>query len=374
MEPAKGPPLPKFLGILWPWYKEEEPPLPPIIYTCPTCGAQFATEAELLAHIEAEHPGEPPVVYYTCAICGATFTTEEELAAHIAAEHPEEIPLKDLILSNLVASPKVVTVGEYVKISVKVANPNDIPVDYLVKLTGATTAEQLVTIRPHETRTVTFSEIVIWEGYQTVYCDGLSVLIKGERPYPPGEPIPPGAYHCPYNDGFSGDSSCEVGTHIAEVHFGYSYPAGTLNENSFCGLGGKLALYDKIDPWPEGLEKAHWAIQNVISGEYLYKNLNAGQRNFLREWMYWEMGMTYEETGDLIKSYGTAYWQAYIRIDEIAPGWLEDGEAPEPLTRCAYNWPVDETIKGPLPEGYHIVGEPHLGPGGIWYWAVWYWC
>lgn len=92
MEPAKGPPLPRFLGIYWPWYKPELPPLPPTIYTCPYCLAQFSTEVELLAHIESEHPGEVPVVYYTCPICAATFIDQEELYAHILAEHPEVIP------------------------------------------------------------------------------------------------------------------------------------------------------------------------------------------------------------------------------------------------------------------------------------------
>ena len=33
---------------------------PPEVYTCPYCGDEFATEAELLAHIELEHPEMPP--------------------------------------------------------------------------------------------------------------------------------------------------------------------------------------------------------------------------------------------------------------------------------------------------------------------------
>lgn len=65
---------------------------PPKEYVCPYCGAKFSTEAEALAHIEMEHPEEPPIVYYTCTICGATFTTQEELDTHILSEHPEEVP------------------------------------------------------------------------------------------------------------------------------------------------------------------------------------------------------------------------------------------------------------------------------------------
>lgn len=33
----------------------------PIVYVCPYCNIEFATEAELLQHIEQEHPEEPPV-------------------------------------------------------------------------------------------------------------------------------------------------------------------------------------------------------------------------------------------------------------------------------------------------------------------------
>jgi len=34
--------------------------VPPAVYTCPYCGATFSTEAELDAHINAEHPEEVP--------------------------------------------------------------------------------------------------------------------------------------------------------------------------------------------------------------------------------------------------------------------------------------------------------------------------
>lgn len=56
MSPLMGPPLPKWLGLKWPWYKGEGPP--PEGYTCPYCGAPFATYEEMVAHIQSEHPGE----------------------------------------------------------------------------------------------------------------------------------------------------------------------------------------------------------------------------------------------------------------------------------------------------------------------------
>lgn len=88
MEPQKGPPLPKFLGLFWPWYKVTTP----TIYTCPICQMEFATESALAAHIASAHPGEPPVVLYTCSICHAQFNTQAELDAHIATEHPTTPP------------------------------------------------------------------------------------------------------------------------------------------------------------------------------------------------------------------------------------------------------------------------------------------
>ena len=81
-------------GIVW-LLSKKAVAVPPIIYTCPYCGATFATYAELLAHIELEHPEEPPPPpspIYTCPYCGATFATYAELLAHIELEHPEEPP------------------------------------------------------------------------------------------------------------------------------------------------------------------------------------------------------------------------------------------------------------------------------------------
>lgn len=37
------------------------PPITPTVYTCPYCGAEFASQTELGYHIEAEHPEAPPL-------------------------------------------------------------------------------------------------------------------------------------------------------------------------------------------------------------------------------------------------------------------------------------------------------------------------
>ena len=59
-EPWQGPPLPEFLNIYWPWYKEEEVP-PTGAYGCPYCDQSFDTLKELIDHVAAAHPDEPPL-------------------------------------------------------------------------------------------------------------------------------------------------------------------------------------------------------------------------------------------------------------------------------------------------------------------------
>ncbi|GAJ20421.1 unnamed protein product, partial [marine sediment metagenome] len=91
---------------------------PPPVYTCTYCGATFASEAELNVHTSAVHAEEliyanwlrtggtgsieywrsigsplyytPPPVY-TCPYCGATFASESELNVHTSAVHAEEL-------------------------------------------------------------------------------------------------------------------------------------------------------------------------------------------------------------------------------------------------------------------------------------------
>ncbi|GAI66245.1 unnamed protein product [marine sediment metagenome] len=90
MPPQMGPPLPKSMEIYWPWYKVPAPP--EVIYSCPYCEAEFATEAELQAHIATAHPAEPPQIIYMCPYCGAKFSTMSALQAHITAIHPPAPP------------------------------------------------------------------------------------------------------------------------------------------------------------------------------------------------------------------------------------------------------------------------------------------
>jgi len=142
-----GPPLPKSMGIYWPWYRPPEVPVveappavvyppvtyppvappvvayppvappvaPPVVvyppvavpeapppaalYVCPTCGAQFADLSDLYAHIGEVHPEAPPEIpieIFTCPTCGLQFSTFGELQAHIAEAHPPEFSVTAL--------------------------------------------------------------------------------------------------------------------------------------------------------------------------------------------------------------------------------------------------------------------------------------
>lgn len=51
-------------------------------YKCETCGATFATEAELERHNRTMHSR------YKCEVCGAISNSESELEAHNREMHP----------------------------------------------------------------------------------------------------------------------------------------------------------------------------------------------------------------------------------------------------------------------------------------------
>jgi len=151
ISPLIGPPLPKWMGITWPWYK---PPLPPIIYTCPYCEAEFTTEAALLAHIATEHPGEPPEVWYTCPYCGAQFATEAELLAHIQAEHPVEPPPTEQAEFAYVSDIRITEIGgRQLKWEIDIQN------------TGLVAGECTVTF--HRRVWVRISSTDKWSGWKT---------------------------------------------------------------------------------------------------------------------------------------------------------------------------------------------------------------
>lgn len=87
-----GPPLPRSMQIYWPWVKPPEVPPEAPIYACPYCDAEFATQAELYAHIREAHAGQPPQIIYMCPYCGARFDSLTELQEHMTIMHPPKAP------------------------------------------------------------------------------------------------------------------------------------------------------------------------------------------------------------------------------------------------------------------------------------------
>ena len=94
MAPAEGPPLPRFFDIYWPWRHA----IPPT-YTCNYCGATFATEEELAAHIAKYHGTAPPPLGYSCPYCDQSFASLPELIDHVATVHPDKPPLGPITIA-----------------------------------------------------------------------------------------------------------------------------------------------------------------------------------------------------------------------------------------------------------------------------------
>jgi Zinc finger, C2H2 type/C2H2-type zinc finger len=68
---------------------------------CPDCGGSYASPAELVVHMKADHKGGDakasldlnPSAHtpgFTCGLCGRTFARPEQLAAH--SLHPHTAP------------------------------------------------------------------------------------------------------------------------------------------------------------------------------------------------------------------------------------------------------------------------------------------
>ena len=144
MPPDRGPPLPRFMGVIWPWYK------PP--------GAEFKVSDLVISHTEVQ-VGYPVSISclvtnigaeagdYTARL-GGDFVTEQvvtlqpgesktisfEVTPTIAKTYSvsvdgltgsfvaTEVPVADIRVENLTITPKEVMVGEPVSISVVAKN------------------------------------------------------------------------------------------------------------------------------------------------------------------------------------------------------------------------------------------------------------
>ncbi|GAI63976.1 unnamed protein product, partial [marine sediment metagenome] len=124
----------------------------------------------------------PPVVF-TCPHCGATFATQEELNYHIQTEHPEVPPVAEFEVSNLVIYPPEVAVGETVTIACTVTNIGGEAGSHTVYLGGDFAAQQIVTLQPGESRIVSFEVTPEVARSYSVSVDGLyGTFVATEMP------------------------------------------------------------------------------------------------------------------------------------------------------------------------------------------------
>lgn len=134
MEPAKGPPLPRFLGIYWPWYRPELPPVAPP---------------------EEEPPPIPP-----------------------PGKPPPGVAPPEVVFSMLIVSPSKVYVGDKVKISVKATNTGDATVEYDLYLGDDTGLSTHIILAPGESRIYTWDYITIKTGHYSVWANSLHNMFE----------------------------------------------------------------------------------------------------------------------------------------------------------------------------------------------------
>lgn len=119
MSPLKGPPLPSFMGIYWPWYFEEQPP-------------------------EEQPPAAQP-------------------------------PSADIRLESLIIEPYQVTVGQTVNISMTATNYGDASGNKKIVLSvNDKTSEQTITLEPNESVLVNFEANPNVRGTYNVSVNGLT--------------------------------------------------------------------------------------------------------------------------------------------------------------------------------------------------------
>lgn len=217
-------------GYPWP-HPSPEPALPPPpTYTCPHCGATFASQAELDTHIADEHTFVCPycgaiftsqadldahiasVHHYACPHCGATFITQTELDAHIASEHPTEtFTTEDITCSQC---------GSTLRVTVSSISANNVsqncPVCGLSGIAEGTEIE-IIHAEPWPPPVYTCSHCGEVFGSQ----EELDIHVASEHPAP--------VYECPHC-GLTFATQVELEAHVASEH-----PAAPVFTCLYCG-------------------------------------------------------------------------------------------------------------------------------------------
>jgi DNA-directed RNA polymerase subunit RPC12/RpoP len=64
--------------------------MPDYDYTCPACGASFASKRELELHRSHDHEKEPDTTV-RCRVCGSQFPNQARLELHMEQHHAAQI-------------------------------------------------------------------------------------------------------------------------------------------------------------------------------------------------------------------------------------------------------------------------------------------
>lgn len=185
MDPAMGPPLPRSMGIYWPWYRRAGVvPEPPVI---PRAVTPAPAPAPIIMPIFAPAPAAAPIVI-------AYPPRERPVAPYIPPPPVEGPTAPDLRFEEILISPSTVNVGEIVEVSVLVRNIGDaIGSEKVVLETMGFRRERGVTLRPDESKYVIFGLVPTEPGDYNVTVGGLrgSFEVVGEPPSPPPPPYDP---------------------------------------------------------------------------------------------------------------------------------------------------------------------------------------
>ena len=190
MEPQLGPPLPKFMGIYWPWSRLPEVPVvgpPPEEGFFP---AEPYIPPPTIIPIYAPSPPSPPIVIaYPPAVTPAAPYVPSAPSPPIVIAYPPAVTpaapyvppmpvegptLPDLRFEELVVSPSTVNVGEVVTVSVLARNLGDaMGSERIMAEAGELVQEKGVTLRPGESEFVNFSFIPKEPGIYNVVVGNL---------------------------------------------------------------------------------------------------------------------------------------------------------------------------------------------------------
>lgn len=193
---------------------------------------------------------------FTCPYCGAEFASKEGLLAHIRDVHPE-VPATFQV-SDLVILPSEVDLGQVVTISCIVTNTGGQAGSYTVTLGGDLTARQTVALQSGESRAVSFEAIPREVKVYQVVVDGLSGSFKTK-------------FLLPFT--FSDASSRRVVSTGAPVYWTIEYRCTITNPNNAVITEPLDVMYDakRLSDGKLYLDRYWWTFELTLNPGQAYK-------------------------------------------------------------------------------------------------------